>query len=158
MSILDTIFNKLAIECSKREYCVSQLEDKLRKVIKKNEEFIIDEKDVGSIIERLKSENYLSNKRFAEAYVNDKLLFNGWGRHKIVFGLRYLKIEEEYINEAINEKYREKSASIVEKLMRAKYKSLRNIDAELAKQKTIKYMLNKGFDYEEVYSKLFIFA
>ena len=44
--------------------------------------------DCNQILARLKSENFLSEERYARAYARDKFAFNGWGRQKIAFMLK----------------------------------------------------------------------
>lgn len=103
--------------------------------------------DISEIIGVLEKENYLSDERFAAAYVNDKLQFGGWGSRKIIYGLKGLGLASEIINNALSERYEGKSNGIVEKMVIAKLRSVKGKPD--AKNKVIRYMLGKGFGYHE---------
>ena len=165
---------RMAVLCSRKEYCRSQIEEKLRKLLDNNgesvsgsphskdemnscemvvngfddgKEALLQIGDIPEIIGVLVKEKYLSDERFASAYVNDKLQFGGWGRNKIVYGLRGLRVDCDAIHNAIIERYVEKSAAVIERLVAAKLKSVRGKPD--VKNRVVRYMISKGFSYNE---------
>ena len=84
----------LAALCSRGEQAESDLREKLRK-------WEVSPADADRIIQRLKEENFLSDERYARAFVRDKFRFNGWGRIKIAHALRQKHIDSQWIEQAL---------------------------------------------------------
>jgi regulatory protein len=80
--------------CSREERCVSEVQKRLN-------QFGLTENDIAEIIEFLKSEKYIDNQRYANAFVNDKFRFNKWGKYKISMYLKQKHISDECITNAI---------------------------------------------------------
>lgn len=58
---------------------------------------------IDNIIDKLLSENFIEDKRYAEFFVRDKFRFNKWGKIKIAYHLRQKQFSEDLINIALNE-------------------------------------------------------
>ena len=136
----------MAALCSKREYCTSQIRERL----KRHSDAELSALEIDSVIDFLVKEGYLNDRRFALAYVNDKLVFNGWGRRKISYGLIMLGVASSDIEFALTEKYASKYKSVLNKLMASKFKELVSLDDNIATLKVIKYLTGRGFDYDEI--------
>ena len=75
------LFLKLCRYCAYRERCISELRDKM-KTLELSDDI------QGKLIELLKKENFVHEKRFAESYVRGKFRNNAWGMQKIKQGLK----------------------------------------------------------------------
>ena len=64
---------KLTNLCAKAEYCTGDLDEKMRR-------WGIDEEARKRNIDYLIKHQYVDNARFCQAYVNDKIKYNKWGR------------------------------------------------------------------------------
>lgn len=89
---------------------------------------------VAEIVGRLVREKFVDDRRFAAAFVRDKLKFNGWGKQKIVYKMRSLGVDNAIISEAIAENYYSvedgrDASQVVEKLVRDKWEALCRRDA-----------------------------
>ena len=74
--------------CSQKEYCRSEIAQKLRTKGATPDE-------IESLLARLESERYIDETRYARAFVSDKFRFDHWGRIKIVNALRMKLITDD---------------------------------------------------------------
>ena len=66
--------------CARSEHCEWELKEKLKR-------WMISSADAEEILMVLRKGRFYDDRRFASAYVRDKMLYNRWGRRKIVYGL-----------------------------------------------------------------------
>src|SRR5690554_5797861 len=92
----DQAFLKMARICSKKEYSAFDISQKLFRLGFSNDV-------IESIIDKLKTENYINEERFARSFVNDKLLINKWGVKKIEMHLRFKQISQNVISDVLSE-------------------------------------------------------
>lgn len=81
--------------CVKAERCEYELREKLRK-------WGISSADAATIMQNLISHKFVDNRRFTDAYVNDKIKFARWGKRKIYQALMLKRIPSEIIREALD--------------------------------------------------------
>ena len=138
---------RLAHLCSGSEQAPLTLERKLLR-------WGIDDDEAEAILERLKAEGFISERRFAVAFVRDKYRFNGWGPLRLRSELRRLAIPSEFIDEALEELEEEEEHSTyeqVEGLLRKKYRTLpQGLERRKAFDRLMRYGLYRGYEYEEV--------
>ena len=135
----------------RREYCVGQIEKKLSKYIY---EEAISKEDSMWIINELISNKFVSDERYANAYVRDKYTIQGWGRKKIEFHLKSMGVASAVIAEAIAENIRPDN-SILDKILERKWKSLsKEENIYKRREKLIRFALSRGFDYADILARL----
>lgn len=88
--------NKAAAYCSKAERAPRDVASKLR-------DWDVDEESVDKVLDWLTKENFLSEERFAHAFVNDKYHFERWGRIKIGYALRQKGIEGSLVQNTLDD-------------------------------------------------------
>lgn len=136
---LDELLHKAASYCSISEHCVSDVEDKLTA-------WGISSSDKEKIIERLKSEDFINEKRFCTFFVKDKFRFNKWGKIKISYALKQKRIHSDLIHSGLatidDGEYEEMLGSIFKtKLIGLKY------EYEYEKQgKLYRFAQSRGFE------------
>ena len=113
---------------------------------KKLHDWGVSSSDADDIITRLQQERYLDNERFARAYCRDKLRFNGWGRIKIAFMLKGKGIEQESIDAALSEIDEEQYATILNEVLIAKVKTLKDKEPEQARASLLRFAASRGFE------------
>ena len=130
--------------CSKQEKCKND-------ILKKLEQWQVYPNDYDFIIEALEKEKFIDEDRYTRFYVNDKFVFNKWGKIKIAYNLKLKNIDtsivEKYLNEIDNEKYLE---SVKELLLAKKKKVKANSEYEL-KSKLLAFGQSRGFDFDSMY-------
>ncbi|MBP5647389.1 MAG: RecX family transcriptional regulator [Bacteroidaceae bacterium] len=81
--------------CTAAEHCRSEVKAML-------ERHKTDVVSICHILDQLEKEKFIDEKRYARAFVHDKLLFSRWGRIRISYALRQKRIPEDVIEEAIS--------------------------------------------------------
>ena len=146
MSDTDKILNNLRRQCSRREYCYSD-------VLKKAEKSLNgDREEAEKIVAILVSERYVDDLRYATAYAREKSSISGWGEVKIRYMLSSKNISRDIISEALAEIDAQRADSRLAKLIENKYRTLK--DDPQWKMKLLRFALGRGYSYDEVNSVL----
>jgi len=136
---LEELLHKAASYCSISEHCVMEVEDKLTA-------WGVSDEDKKKIIDRLKSEDFINEKRYCTYFVKDKFRFNKWGKIKISYNLKAKGLDKEVVQNAMSTiddgEYEELLASLLKtKLVGLKY------EFEYEKQgKLFRFAQSRGFE------------
>ena len=131
--------NRAAAYCTTCERCVYEVCNKLVA-------WGMDSVQQARIVERLIKENFISEERFCRAFVNDKVRFNRWGRHKISLALREKRIDAATIKVALDAMDEDEYMTALKAVVAAKRKELKGKDDYLSKQKILRYAASRGFE------------
>jgi regulatory protein len=126
--------------CSKKEYCKSEIQAKLLK-----SELTTDEKK--NIIAQLEQEDYINEMRYTKAFVHDKLFLSHWGKIKIQFALNQKKINPVILSEVLKHITKEEYIHVFLPIAKAKWKTIKEENDLIKKQKTITFLIGKGIEY-----------
>ncbi|HJB43282.1 MAG TPA: RecX family transcriptional regulator [Candidatus Coprenecus merdipullorum] len=143
MSVSDTIFNRLAQLCSRREYCSRGVLDLLRRKG-------VGEKDAEAVLERLRAERYVDDARYARAFARDKALLAGWGPRKIAYALSLKGIPEDVVQAALAEVGEDERSRRMEEVIRVKWRSVKAVTPQERRAKVLRFALSRGYDYASV--------
>lgn len=143
MSTSDTIFNRLAWLCSRREYCSSGIMDLLRRKG-------VEGKEAAAVLERLLAERYVDDARYARAFARDKAHLAGWGSRKIAYALASKGIPAETVKEALSEVEDGESTRRMEEVIRGKWRSVKAATPQERRVKVLRFALSRGYDYAAV--------
>lgn len=136
------VLERLQRQCSKAEYCSS---DVRRKALKAMEG---DSEAASRIVEALVRERFVDDGRYAAAFSREKSSLQGWGAVKIRFMLRSKGIPDEIISAALEEIDPGKAERKLDKLVSDK---ARLLDGDPQKRlKLLKFALGRGYSYDEV--------
>ncbi len=138
---------KAAAICSQSEKCRTDILEKLKSWGLSSDEVI-------PVIDRLVSEKYLDDERFARAYVKDKFRFNRWGKQKITFMLRAKGISAEVIELALSEIEDSDYSEDLRKLIQDKAKTIKAKDKYDKRNKLMRFALGRGFESAQIYAAL----
>ena len=136
------VFDALSAQCAKREYCTA---DVRRKALQRLE---FDAAAAEAVVASLVSDGYVDDRRYAAAFARDKSSLSGWGPVKIRSALLARGIDRAVVLEALEEIDPERAASRLEKVLEAKWRTLR--DDPQGRLKLIRFALSRGYDYEPV--------
>lgn len=134
--------DRMADRCSRGESCESEIRDKLR-------QHGVSARDANDIVEYLYENNFLNHRRFAEAFVSDKIMFNGWGKWKIKMALAEKRIEPEIAAEALAGMDKEAYSKALLRVAKDKSKGL-NLNQREDYLKFVRSMSSRGFDTKEI--------
>ncbi|HHX17095.1 MAG TPA: hypothetical protein GX725_04225 [Mollicutes bacterium] len=113
-----------------------------------------DEKDIEKTIEKLKKAGYINDQLFAASYTNDKINLTNDGPNKIRQNLTNLKVEETIISNVISNIDEEIISNKIDKLINKQIKANKKYSGFILKNKILNYMINLGYDKDEVLKKL----
>ncbi|NDW08786.1 regulatory protein RecX [Dysgonomonas sp. 520] len=138
---------RVAAYCSKAERCEYDVRKKLLG-------WELTEEEQQRIIERLRKEKFLDERRFVQSFVKDKIRFNKWGKAKISFELRKKKIPADIINECLGELDESELDESLRKILETKNKSIKAQNDYERKTKLIRFALSRGFSMDQVLKTL----
>jgi len=141
------VYLKLSMLCSRKEYCISDVEKKL-------DIWKIGEEKQGQIIKDLIAEKFIDETRFVEAFVKDKFRFNRWGRNKIRYHLKQKRISDNLINKALDSIQEIDYQKVVKELLITKNRNLKAKDNYERKTKLIRFMVQRGFEYDALNNEI----
>lgn len=145
MKTAEQALSALAALCSRGEQAESDLREKLRK-------WEVAPAQAERIIARLKDENFLSDERYARAFVRDKFRFNGWGRIKIAHALRQKHIDNQWIDVALREEIdADCYHDTLMRLMLGKARSVANRGSQAARAAVLRFAASRGFESDLCY-------
>lgn len=139
-------YRKAADYCVIQDRCKSELQYKLKS-------WNIDRNFSGKIIDKLISEDFLNEKRFAVNYTGGKFRINGWGKLKIASGLRERLIPSDLIQQALSEIDTKEYIACLRKILQKKLSELGGNTQE-NRQKAIFFAASRGFEPGLITSQL----
>jgi len=97
-----------------------------------------------SIIQYLRSENYLNDSRYCQAFVHDKVAYQSWGRQKIRMALQTKQLDADAIQAAME--------NIDESVYFSNLQHLISLRKKEEKEKVFRFLLQRGYTYREIHS------
>ena len=146
MKDITKLLDNLRRQCSRREYCTSDVFSKALKGLEGDKEAA----DV--VVQKLVEEKYVDDRRYCEAYAREKSSISGWGQVKIRYMLSAKGISKDVISQALTEIDAAKADTRLEKLLENKYRALK--DDPQWKMKLLRFALGRGYSFEEVNNKI----
>lgn len=130
-------------------YCVYQ--DRChQEVEQKMWDFLLVPEAKDEILLYLMKENYLNEERFTRSYIRGKFYMKSWGRNKIRNHLKFKGVPEKLINNSFDEIDDVDYHQTLTKIFDTYYSKIKGLQEYQKKSKTIKYLLGRGFEYEEI--------
>jgi len=146
-----------------RKYCALR-ERSIKEVRKKIIELGAMEDKALLIIEKLKEEGFLNEKRYVAAFARGKFRNKKWGKKKIEIELKKQGITKELLEKGLNEITNTDYLQVLDGLLLKKWKLLKAksgntdySDKDLfipAMQKLINYAVQKGFEYDLIVDRV----
>jgi regulatory protein len=146
-TLYKTALTKAMAHCSRREYCIDDMRNKLRA-------WEVSNSDAEKIISALIKENFINESRYATAYVRDKFKYNKWGKVKIAAHLKSRKIPHDLINSALSSIDEEIYIKFLKELIEGHRKTVKANNQYDLKAKLLRYGLSKGFESSLLYDIL----
>ena len=103
-----------------------------------------------SILEHLKKEKYVDDRRYAIAFVRDKYRFNQWGRIKIAQALRMKHIPSACIDEAMEEIDEQEYLNILTSLLKKKVRSIKASNDYERNGKLVRFAAGHGYEIGDI--------
>lgn len=134
---------KLVNYCVYQDRCHAEVEQKMK-------EFLLIDEAKEEIMLYLMKENYLNEERFTRSYIRGKFYIKHWGKTKIKMHLKQKQITDKLISKCFDEIYEDDYLKIIHKLYENYESKLKGLNDYQKKQKTIKYLISRGFEYDVI--------
>ena len=131
----------LAALCAQAEHCQYEMLEKMRR-------WELDDEAQARVMQRLVSERYVDDERYARAFVKDKVRYNKWGRRKVEQALWQKHIDEDIRQQMLDEIDDEEYISVLRPLLKQKRRSTKAANDYLLKQKLMRFALGRGFTFD----------
>jgi len=104
---------------------------------------------IDEALKRLKAYGYIDDQNFARIFINS-CRDRGWGSRRIVLALKKLGVSRDYYTKAMPSTQDESESlqALIEKKAKF-YRGKKN-----ARAKLLRFLVNRGFDYDEIISRL----
>lgn len=134
-------FLQLAALCANAEHCQYEMLEKMKR-------WELSEEAQTRVMAQLIEERYVDDRRYARAFVKDKIRYNKWGRRKVQQGLWMKRIDKEIQDEVLDEIDEKEYLNVLKPLLKQKRKSIKaNSDYEL-NQKLVRFAYGRGFTFD----------
>lgn len=110
----------------------------------------VDGAEAERVLAQLVEERYIDNRRYAEAFVRDKISFSGWGAYKIRMALARKGVDKSIIEDMLSNLDRDEMKERLEQLLLKKRRSSRESDQYKLKSKLIRSGVSAGYDMGSV--------
>ena len=160
-STYERLLDRMRRLCSMREYCSSDIRDKVMTALRREREkgnmqedrgANQDAETAGEILESLRRDGYLDDRRYAAAFARDKSSIAGWGAIKIRHSLMMKGIGEDTVREALCSLDEERSRQRMEKVIAVKRASLK--DTPDLRLRLIRFAAGRGYPYDDAVSAI----
>lgn len=134
---------KLMALCARGEHSSGEMLEKMRR-------WHLDEAVQTRLMERLVTERYVDDERFARAFVNDKITYNQWGRRRIEQALWQKGIDPGLRKQVLDEVDDETYLNVLRPLLKAKARTVKASSDYEHTMKLARFALGHGFSYDLV--------
>lgn len=137
---------KLAALCARAEYCTGDMEDKMRR-------WGLSGDDIKENISYLVANKYVDNARYCQAFVNDKIAYNHWGRRKIEQALWMKRVPESVSAPILDAVPEEDYINVLKPLIASKSATVKaesDYERQMKLMKLMKFALGRGFSIDEI--------
>ena len=134
-------FLQLASLCANAEHCQYEMLEKMKR-------WELSDEAQARVMARLIEERYVDERRYARAFVKDKIRYNKWGRRKVQQGLWMKRIDKEIQDEVLDDIDEKEYLDVLKPLLKQQRKSIKaNSDYEL-NQKLVRFAYGRGFTFD----------
>ena len=133
---------KAEFYCATAEHCYYEVRLKLQ-------QWGATDEQIEHIVAHLQQEHFVDEQRYCNAFVHDKLLYQGWGRMKMRAQLQAKHLPTAAIEQALNEIDRDTYMSVLTRVLATKKRSIKSADPQ-AREKLIRFAMQRGFTYDEI--------
>ncbi len=130
-------------------YCAYQ-ERSEQDVILKLSKWDLKESEIQDILDKLRSDKFFDDQRFAEAYARGKHRQNKWGRFKILQGLSTHGVSAEIANSALEALNPSEYIQTLDSVLRRKVR-MEEIDTWKEKARVMNYLRSRGFEIDLIH-------
>ena len=102
------------------------------------------------VLQRLKADKFIDDRRYAEAFVREKINLSAWGRYKILAALRRKGIAESIVNDAMALYESNDTAERLLERLERKARSVKYDTPYQLRTKLLRHGISLGYSFYEV--------
>lgn len=106
----------------------------------------IDGPTAARILALLRRDRYVDDRRFASAFVRDKVVFNRWGRAKVRLSMIQKRLDHDIITDALDEIDPDEYRSALIEVIAAKARMLPETESYESRSKLLRHAVSRGFE------------
>ncbi len=106
----------------------------------------IDGSVAARILALLRRDRYVSDRRYASAFVRDKVVFNRWGRIRIKLALIRKHLDSDIISEALDGIDPDEYRTALIEVLSAKARTLPEIHSYESRSRLLRHAASRGFE------------
>ena len=131
----------LAALCAQAEHCQWEMLEKMRR-------WELPEEEQARVMQRLVSERYVDDERYARAFVKDKVRYNKWGHRKVEQALWQKHIDEDIRQRVLDEVDDSEYLAVLKPLLQQKRRSTKAANDYELNQKLVRFAVSRGFTFD----------
>ena len=131
----------LAALCAQAEHCQWEMLEKMRR-------WELPEEEQARVMQRLVSERYVDDERYARAFVKDKVHYNKWGRRKVEQALWQKHIDDDIRQRVLDEVDDSEYLAVLKPLLQQKRRSTKAANDYELNQKLVRFAVSRGFTFD----------
>ena len=131
----------LAALCAQAEHCQWEMLEKMRR-------WELPEEEQARVMQRLVSERYVDDERYARAFVKDKVRYNKWGRRKVEQALWQKHIDDDFRQRVLDEVDDSEYLAVLKPLLQQKRRSTKAANDYELNQKLVRFAVSRGFTFD----------
>jgi regulatory protein len=132
---------QLAALCAQAEHCQWEMLEKMRR-------WELPEEEQARVMQRLVSERYVDDERYARAFVKDKVRYNKWGRRKVEQALWQKHIDDDIRQRVLDEVDDSDYLAVLKPLLQQKRRSTKAANDYELNQKLVRFAVSRGFTFD----------
>lgn len=110
--------------------------------------------EAREVVDRLVSEGFIDDARYARAFVADKFRFEHWGRVKISYMLHLKGLPDNVVGEALQQIDEAQYAETLKDFLEGKLRTVRAATPYALRQKVARAAISRGFEPDLVFQAL----
>ena len=139
---LEQLRAKAEAYCAAAEHCCYDMRLKLQ-------QWGATAEQTDEILAHLQRYRFVDEQRYCNAFVHDKLLYQGWGRMKLRAGLQAKHLPIRAIDFALDNLDESEYFRVLNQVITSKKRTIKSSDPQ-AREKLIRFCLQRGFTYEDI--------
>ncbi len=136
-------FLRLATLCAQAEHCEYEMQEKMRR-------WQLPDEAQARVMQRLVSERYVDNNRYALAFARDKVKYNKWGRRKVEQALWQKHIADDIRQQVLDDISDRDYIAVLRPLLQQKRRSVKARNDYELRMKLIQFALGRGFTMDVI--------
>ena len=110
----------------------------------------VPQQERDAVLQRLRDEKFIDDRRYAEAFVREKINLSAWGEYKITAALRRKGIDDDTVREAMSLYVRTDTEERLDERLQRKARTVKYDTPYQLRTKLMRYGASLGYSFDQV--------